>query len=61
MIRWPVGIGEVLWLKVKEDDLKSKYERQIKPDPSRYYLKGIPDYSHFSRPKIYATKIQKTN
>jgi hypothetical protein len=25
--------GEVLWLKVKEDDVKSKYERQINPDP----------------------------
>lgn len=37
--------GEVLWLRVKEDDVKSKYERQIKPDPSRYYLKDISDYS----------------
>jgi hypothetical protein len=38
--------GEVLWLKIKEDEVKSKYERQIVPDPSRYYIKG--DYSEYS-------------
>jgi hypothetical protein len=38
--------GKVLWLKIKEDEVKSKYERQIVPDPSRYYIKG--DYSGYS-------------
>ena len=38
--------GEVLWLKIKEDEVKSKYERQIVPDLSRYYIKG--DYSDYS-------------
>ena len=38
--------GEVLWLEIKEDEVKSKYERQIVPDPSRYYIKG--DYSGYS-------------
>jgi hypothetical protein len=38
--------GEVLWLKIKEDEVKSKYERQTVPDPSRYYIKG--DYSGYS-------------
>src|SRR5918912_3226950 len=38
--------GNVLWLKIKEDEVKSKYERQIVPDPSRYYVKG--DYSEYS-------------
>jgi hypothetical protein len=37
--------GNILWLKVKEDEVKSKYERQIVPDPSRYYMKDYP-YHH---------------
>jgi hypothetical protein len=37
--------GEVLWLKIKEDEVKSKYERQIIPDSSRYYLKDYSGYS----------------
>ena len=38
--------GNVLWLKIREDEVKSKYERQIVPDSSRYYIKG--DYSEYS-------------
>ena len=37
--------GNVVWLKTKEDEVKVKYERQIVPDPSRYYIKGYSDYS----------------
>jgi hypothetical protein len=37
--------GNVLWLKIKEDEVKSKYERQLVPDPSRYYVKDYP-YHH---------------
>jgi hypothetical protein len=46
--------GEVLWLKIKEDEVKSKYERQIVPDPSHYYIKD--DYSGYST--TYADQVQ---
>ena len=38
--------GQVLWLKIKEDEVKSKYEREIVPDPHRYYVKS--DYSDYN-------------
>jgi hypothetical protein len=44
--------GEVLWLKIKEDEVKSKYERQIIPDPSRYYIKDYSDYSTTTFPDL---------
>lgn len=28
--------GQALWLKIKEDDVKGEYERQVKPNPSQY-------------------------
>lgn len=34
--------GSVLWLKIPEYDIKSNYERDIIPDPSRYYVKDYP-------------------
>jgi hypothetical protein len=37
--------GSVVWLKIPEDEVKTKYEREIAPDPSRYYLKDYPAYS----------------
>jgi hypothetical protein len=37
--------GYVLWLKITEDDVKRNYERDILPDPSRYYLKDFPGYT----------------
>jgi hypothetical protein len=37
--------GYVLWLKIIEDDVKRNYERDILPDPSRYYLKDFPGYT----------------
>jgi hypothetical protein len=37
--------GNVLWLNVTEDELKTNYERKIAPDPSRYYIKDYPTYS----------------
>jgi hypothetical protein len=52
--------GEVLWLKIKEDEVKSKYERQIIPDPSRYYIKGYSDYStRFPDLKTMPPKYEK--
>jgi hypothetical protein len=38
--------GNAVWLKIKEDEVKVKYERQIVPDPSRYYTKD--EYSGYS-------------
>lgn len=36
------GWGDnVLWLKVTEQDVKSNYQRNIKPDPTRYQIKDI--------------------
>lgn len=37
--------GDVLWLKITEDEVKRNYERDIVPDPSRYYVKDYPYYS----------------
>jgi hypothetical protein len=37
--------GNVLWLNMTEDNVKTNYERKIVPDPSRYYVKEYPIYS----------------
>ncbi|AFU59523.1 zinc finger C2H2 domain-containing protein [Candidatus Nitrososphaera gargensis Ga9.2] len=37
--------GDVLWLKVPEEYVKRNYERDILPDPSRYYMKEFPGYT----------------
>jgi hypothetical protein len=37
--------GHVLWLKIAENETKSKYQRDIIPDPSRYYVKDYPYYA----------------
>jgi hypothetical protein len=29
--------GDVLWLKITEEEVKRNYERGVIPDPSRYY------------------------
>jgi hypothetical protein len=37
---WDVN---VLWLKIIEDEAKRNYERNVVPDPSRYFVKdSIP-------------------
>lgn len=33
---------DVLWLKIKENEVKEKYERNKSPDPFRYYVKDYP-------------------
>jgi hypothetical protein len=38
-------INKVLWLKVAEDEVKKNYEREIMPDPDRYYTKERRGYS----------------
>jgi hypothetical protein len=58
--------GSVLWLKVPEEYVKRNYERDIMPDPSRYYVKDFPGYTaiypeveiimpKYSRP-VYTTR-----
>lgn len=37
--------GHVLWLKITEDEVKNKYERDAVPDPSRYFVKDYPGYT----------------
>jgi Zinc-finger of C2H2 type len=36
--------GNVLWLKITENQVKENYERNILPDPKQYYIKNYPDY-----------------
>ena len=35
----------VLWLKVQEEYVKRNYERDVAPDPSRYFVKDFPGYT----------------
>jgi hypothetical protein len=35
----------VLWLKITENEVKAKYERDMIPDPARYYIKDYPYYT----------------
>jgi hypothetical protein len=44
--------GNVLWLKVTEDEIKTNYERNIIPDPARYHLKGYRFYSADTYPEV---------
>ena len=37
--------GHVLWLKVTENEVKEKYERDKIPDPLQYYIKDYPYYT----------------
>ena len=34
--------GNVLWLKISENEVKRNYERDTFPEPTRYYLKDFP-------------------
>ncbi len=49
----------VVWLKINEEQVKEKYERDdLHPDPSRYFLKGNNKYnSDFSDLKTISSKI----
>lgn len=37
--------GNVLWLRIIEDEVKRNYERDVVPDPSRYFVKDYPSYT----------------
>jgi len=40
--------GNVLWLKVTENEVKEKYERDTIPDPNQYFVKDYPYYTGFT-------------
>jgi hypothetical protein len=42
----------VLWLKITEGEAKSKYEKEIVPDLSRYYVKDYPYYAATNYPEF---------
>ena len=45
--------GNVLWLKITEEEVIRKYERDdIVPDPSRYYVKDYPMYTTVYYPEL---------
>jgi hypothetical protein len=41
-----------MWLKITESEAKSKYEKDIVPDPSRYYVKDYPYYAATNYPEL---------
>jgi hypothetical protein len=52
------GWGDnVLWLKVTEDKVKANYERNIVPDPTRYYVKGFSH--HYNAPTTNYPELVK--
>jgi hypothetical protein len=42
--------GNVVWLKINEEEVKSKYQKDDVPDPSRYLIK---DYENYYRYAVY--------
>ena len=48
---------DVLWLKVTEDNVKANYERNIVPDPARYYIKEFSH--HYMVPKNDYPKLSR--
>ena len=44
--------GNVLWLKITEDEVKRNYERDIVPNPSSYYVRDYPVYRAAYYPRL---------
>ena len=44
--------GNVLWLKVTEEDVKRNYERDTFPDPARYFVKDYPTSYSTTYPEL---------
>ena len=44
--------GHVLWLKITEKEVIRKYERDVIPDPTRYYVKDYPMYTAAYYPEL---------
>jgi hypothetical protein len=51
--------SHVLWLKVTEDEVKTKYEIEASPDPSTYYVKEHAYYSVPSPLPLIPLKLSK--
>jgi hypothetical protein len=51
--------GHVLWLKVTEDEVKTKYESERSPDPSTYYVQEHPYFSLESPLPLIPLKLSK--
>lgn len=45
--------GHVIWLKISEEIVKVEYERNIEPDPSRYYVRDFAYYPSDYQPINY--------
>lgn len=44
--------SHVLWLKITEEEVIRNYERDLIPDPTRYYVKDYPAYSTDHYPEL---------
>jgi hypothetical protein len=44
--------GHVLWLKITEEEVIRNYERDLIPDPTRYYVKDDPVYTTAYYPEL---------
>jgi hypothetical protein len=44
--------GHVLWLKIREDEVKRNYERGAIPDPLMYFVKHYPGYYIADYPEL---------
>jgi hypothetical protein len=44
--------SHVLWLKITEEEVIRNYERDLIPDPKRYYVKDYPAYSTDYYPEL---------
>src|SRR5215203_1546993 len=47
--------GDVLWLKITEEEVKEKYERDKMPDPNNYFIKDYPCYNAEDNYSFYTT------
>ena len=47
--------GDVLWLKITEEEVKEKYERDKIPDPTNYVIKDYPYYTAGDNYTFYTT------
>ena len=50
--------SHVLWLKITEEEVKRNYERDLIPDPTRYYVKDHTAYSPDLLSRTYKDSVQ---
>lgn len=44
--------GNVLWLQITEEQVKQRYERDVFPNPNKYYIKDYPYYTTAYYPRL---------